>query len=343
MATEAAARLGRRLREIRVANGLTQPQFGRLLGVSSPLISSWEHGHTVPSARRLREIATSLARITDEAGSDQELERELLRLHTDASPNAARADRTTGAGADPWRFSGNHGVTIVCGFLNDELRRKMPYTDINDPDYVRLYNYADLDSLLEVHGHIRAFNPGLEVQLKAAPEMTEQDYTSHLIVIGGVDFNEATRKLQQKLHPPMIQRSFFEDPQAAFDLLDNGRVVRRFGATLREGARPGGKGVLVEDVGNFMHGPNPYNRIHTTFTICNGMYGRGVLGAVRALTDRYFHDRNVRYLSDHFRPGSTYSLLFAVEPFMHTVHTPDWTIRDTLVYQWSDSPPPSEA
>lgn len=329
-AADLAANLAARLKQLRTQRRMTQSELGRRLKVSSPWISAWENAHAVPTPERLSGYAEVFG---DGDDARQALERELLAL------SAGTRSPAPGPAAAPgglWRFADGNTVTIVCGVLSRELREAMPYTSRDDPDYVRLYRFADPDSLLVAYGHVMAANPHCEVTPKTAPEMTEEDYKTHLIVLGGVDFNEATRKLLRKLRLPVQQGSFYADRDAAFELVDGARVVQRFAAKLDPPEQPHGKPTLVEDVGHLVHGPNPYNR-GTTFTMCNGMYGRGVYGAVRALTDKEFNVRNTAYVRDRFPPTSTFSLLFAVEPYEDTVHTPDWTAPGTVLHAWSDN------
>jgi len=60
-----------------------------------------------------------------------------------------------------------------------------------------VYNQAStgiyLDALFELHGHIRATNPLNDVMLRSAAELVPDDYSSHLVVLGGVDWNTATK------------------------------------------------------------------------------------------------------------------------------------------------------
>ena len=48
---------------------------------------------------------------------------------------------------------------------------QIPYTDPDDPDHIELLSYSDLDSLFELHGHIRAANPASNVFLRTAGKM----------------------------------------------------------------------------------------------------------------------------------------------------------------------------
>jgi hypothetical protein len=240
------------------------------------------------------------------------------------------------ASRDLWRFDDASGVTIVCGELSADLLDRMPYTDRRDPDYVRLYTYSDLDSLVELYGYLRAANPRLRVRYRLARDLTEEDYTTHLVALGGVDFNVVTRRLIDKLNLPVTQIGFFDDmASAAFVVRRGDRVVNRF--VPRLGSQPGadGKRPLLEDVAHFLRGPNPFNR-QRTFTVCNGMYGRGVLGAVKSLTDEAFRERNTGFVSGRFTGGEVFSIVFGVEPYEDTVHTPDWTAPGTVLHTWSD-------
>src|SRR2546421_4664027 len=84
-----------------------------------------------------------------------------------------------------WYFPDQRPVTIVCARLPKRLRDQMPYADPRDPDYVRSYTYADLDSLIELYGHVRAVNPDSQVGIRTADALESDDHTSHLVLLGG--------------------------------------------------------------------------------------------------------------------------------------------------------------
>ncbi len=336
-----------RLRELRLGLGATQDQLAHALNVSEPLISSWEKS-TTPPERRLRECATVFVTYgLDAAGRlrpkpDKELtaavraEERALQEELVALGNAARPRKATTVrrhSDELWRFPESSVVTIVCGLLDERIRQNMPYTHRSDPDYVRLYNYSDPDSLIELYGYLRATNPRVTIRYKLAPDLTEDDYKTDLALLGGVDFNSATERLLKKIDPPVSQIGFYpNEPEAAFVERQGGRIGQRFTPSLQ-----GEKGPLVWDVAQFIRGRNPFNQ-QRTFTICNGMYGRGVLGAVRALTDATFRERNTDFVRQTFPADSTFSVLFKVEPYEDTVHTPDWTQKGTVLHTWSDPP-----
>ena len=49
--------IGKRIKEIRTENGLSQEKFGALLSVSQDTVSLWEKGKSVPTAEFLIAIA----------------------------------------------------------------------------------------------------------------------------------------------------------------------------------------------------------------------------------------------------------------------------------------------
>ena len=58
--------------------------------------------------------------------------------------------------------------------------------------------------------------------------------------------------------------------------------------------------------------PNPYNALRT-LTYCNGIHSRGVLGAVRCLTDEDVRDDNESYLKETFFDSNRFVVLMRVQ------------------------------
>ena len=57
--------IGKRIKEIRMENGLSQQHFGQLLSVSQDTISLWEKGKSVPTTEFLIAIAKKFNVSTD--------------------------------------------------------------------------------------------------------------------------------------------------------------------------------------------------------------------------------------------------------------------------------------
>jgi hypothetical protein len=323
------------------------------------LISSWEstRNPTPPPNNRLSAYATFFASrrsvqtepyrvLTEEELTAEEraerdrLHEELFALRYGAPPPAARdtpriplAGPGDAIGGGTWYFPDQRPVTVVCARLPKALRDRMPYADPTDPDYVRSYTYADLDSLIELHGHIRAVNPASQVNIRIADASEEDDYTTHLVLLGGVDWNPVMRDILRRLPLPLQQHGRVEGTvdEGYFETVE-GTERTNFAPTLE--AHGSGR-TLIEDVAHFFRGANPYNT-KRTLTICNGLFGRGTYGAVRALTDARFRDRNEVYLRKRFAGQRAFSMLARVPIVNGEALTPDWSEAGYRLHEWPE-------
>ncbi len=344
--------LARRLRSLRHGHWsgvrLTQEMLGRALGgLSVPLISSWESERKphIPPVSRLEAYATFFATersirggeprlldihelTPDELRRRDDLRRELLKLRAAALRGAdpgEDAPAPVSAVGGPWHFPDGKPITLVCAELPADTVAGLPYNDPDDPGFAELYSYADLDALLELHGHIRAANPGSRVTYQAAQRLTADDYTSHLVLLGGVDWNEVTDDVLHRLDLPVQQVGDWDGDKGPYFEVNDDRRERHY--PLLSGRS------LIEDVALFSRGPNPFNR-KRTISICNGMHSRGTYGVVRALTDERFRDRNAEYLANRFSGEESYALLTRVAVVNGVVLTPDWTKEESRLHEW---------
>jgi hypothetical protein len=92
-------------------------------------------------------------------------------------------------------------------------------------------------------------------------------------------------------------------------------------------------GTLIEDVGLLVRTRNPFNSSRS-LSICNGIHSRGVLGAVRALTDVRFRDSNERYIVENFADPANFAILIRVSVFGGYTLTPDFHAPGCVLYQW---------
>jgi hypothetical protein len=199
------------------------------------------------------------------------------------------------------------------------------------PDYISLYTFADLDALFELHGHLRAANPTSQVEVLTANHLRPDDYTTHLISLGGVDWNVATQAVLDRLQLPVRQVADWDSSKGPyFEVGDGDSAVRHYPRL----ERTGGRQVLREDVALFARAHNPYNRKQTV-TICNGMYGSGSYGAVRALTDARFRERNGEYVRTRFPDCDMFCILTRVTVENGVPLTPDWTIAENRLFEWA--------
>jgi hypothetical protein len=236
--------------------------------------------------------------------------------------------------AGPYLFGDGRPIIIVCAQLPHDMLKRMPYADPNDPDFIELYRYSDLDSLLELFGHLRAVNPTSQVEFQAADELRRVDYAAHLVALGGVDWNQATSSVLDHLKLPVKQVTNWDQPDGAYFEVpgeDGQPVIHR--PWLDE---VGGRKILREDVALFARAVNPFNRKRYVM-ICSGMYGRGTYGAVRALTDADFRDRNAEFVRETYGDSDAFCILSRVTVENGKALTPDWTLPQTRLFEWSRS------
>ena len=351
-----ARRLAVRLRELRTAGWpgvqVTQAHLATALGVSVPSISSWESGDATPTPQRLagyarffatrRSMAGETPHLVEVAaldGDERKLHDELLadllqrRDAISGSAGAGSLDSVAPRTAPPtdsyWHFADEAPVTVVCGELPKRLHGDESYTRPDSPDFVELSLYADIDALMELHGHVRAANPTAQVTFGLARTVRRDHLTTHLVLLGGVDWNEWTAEALNVLGVPVKQSNREDESEWGYFAASDGQLFEPVLRTVD------GKQTLVEDVAHFVRAPNPFNQ-RRTVTLCNGMYARGVYGAVRALTDARFRDRNAGYIRARFAVGEAFSILSRVQVVAGEVITPDWTKPGTVLHEWPE-------
>jgi transcriptional regulator with XRE-family HTH domain len=350
--------LARRLRALREDHWpgmrITQPQLARALGggrpLSVPLISSWESqaNPKIPPPRRLEAYAALFAcprsftsaepglispkdMSEEERQSMAKLRRELMDLRSRAM-GALGAGRDMAPG-DPWHFEDGGTITVVCAQWPPDMLERIPYTDMNDPDYIELLTYSDLDSLVMSYGHLRAANPTSQVDYFRSGLLPTESYKTHLVSLGGTDWNILTADLMVRLNLPVKQVADWGTDGGVFFEVEGESGKAQHRAILQD---VGGREVLREDVALFARAVNPFNQ-RRIVTICSGMYGRGAYGVVRALTDPEFRVRNHRYLESRFKGSLPYCLLTRVQVVNNQTLVPDWTDDDTRLFEWSGS------
>ncbi|MFI7697619.1 hypothetical protein [Nonomuraea sp. NPDC049480] len=352
--------LARRLRDLRKNHWpgmeITQARLHEAMGISPTLISSWESTKkpTIPPQHRLemyaaffatkRSIENDVARVLspseltkDELHQRRILLDELLRLRgaalrsrsTDPIPEPRSAQNLPFQ--DPWHFTDGNRITIICSQLPKEDLAKIPNADPAAPNYVEFYKYSDLDSLFELWGHLRAMNPHSRVTLRTAEDLRSEDLSTHLVLLGGIDYNRITASMLERIKLPVRQVADWGGEKGPYFEVDDGGDTHRYYPVIHGSQDK----QLLEDVGFYYRGINPAN-VRRTLTICNGMYARGVYGAVRALTDEQFRERNAAYLHTRFDTATSYSILTRVAMEGRITLTPDWTIDASRLHEWPE-------
>lgn len=350
------ARLARLLRGLRESHwddtGMTQAQLAAAFStehqVAAATISAWESTSNTkfPNHDRLRAYARFFATRRSIEGEpklipESELdEAELTELRSLESRLLGQLGIEPDERPGTFTFA-NGPVTIICPEAPERLRGLL--ASERAPNFTKLQQYADLDALIEIHGHVRAANPSLDVFHRLASEADADDMQTHVIVLGGIVWNEASRRFQHALRKVPITQ--LRDPELGPDetvdpKLDIGEIfsVEHAGGDANlfrpvwAGEGEGDERELTEDVAYLARIPNPFNS-RRTLTICNGVHSRGVLGAVRCLTDAQVRDGNEQYLADRF-PDGQFALLLRVPVVTNKVLSPDLQTPDTRLFEW---------
>src|SRR5262249_44665544 len=91
--------------------------------------------------------------------------------------------------------------------------------------------------------------------------------------------------------------------------------------------------LVTQDVGLLARTPNPFDPSRT-LTICNGVFTRGVYGAVRCITDSEFRAKNEDYLTTRFCDTTTFAIVTPVPVIDHATATPDLTSVGNRLYEF---------
>jgi hypothetical protein len=168
------------------------------------------------------------------------------------------------------------------------------------------------------------------VRYRIPAEIEPDELTGHLVLIGGVVWNEITGRLSEMARLPIRQYAHPELVSGEIFVAEMEGKEREFWPKWTDSD---GR-ILEEDVGLLARVPNPLNSSRT-LTICNGIHSRGVYGAVRSLTDAQLRDANERYISGNFGNSDSFAILMSVRVIKNTAMTPDFSGDGAVLYQWS--------
>jgi hypothetical protein len=343
-----ALRLAQRLKQLRQScPQLTQEKlaaaFNSEAGLAAATVSSWEslRAPKLPPVQRLEAYGRffctprsvegeprllPLGELTeDETREYEKLKAELLGLREAFSGESAEAEQTF---RRSWHFPDAGRVTFFCAQLpGDQIG---PFGDPSNPNYTVLQTYADIDSLMELHGHIRAENPTATVHFKTPAEVQSDDLMGHVILLGGVVWNEITGRLSEMAKLPIRQIEMPPLESGEIFIADDESGTHEFWPKFVDGKM---NGLLTEDVGLLVRVPNPLNASRT-LTLCNGIHSHGVYGAVRTLADAQVREANERYILENFGDAQSFAILMSVKVIKNRAITPDFNSPGVVLYQW---------
>lgn len=327
----ATSPLSEKLRAMRLGHWpdrpVNQSRVAAALGVKEPSISAYENGAAPPPAR-LRDYAIFFAsrrwllpdaptRVTLDylTPAERETFDALNAELTEARGNAPLAAPTTGP-TPFWRFPAGESVRIFCGRLDEAAAGR--YSTPDDPNYMQLRNAADLDSLVELIGHIRRLNPDSDVRYVLGDRFAADDLSGHVVVLGNIAQIQGEGRLIPDKTLPVTQVDVDHLDGEVFDVELPDAGTDRFEPSIENDR-------VVQDVGLLARVPNPHNSART-LTVCSGVFTRGVFGAVRSLTDKRLRDGNADALRDRYGNLEAFGVLIRVRVAGDTVPTPD--LRD---------------
>ncbi len=356
--------LARRLRALRVEAGLAQRDVAEALGVSAPSVSAWENESSpaVPPVARLEGYARLFCRehpaetlpdpLPDPLTPSEEQRREDLVVELVGLRDAVTADagRTAAGPARRfWHFPDEAQVRIICGAAPRAELAVVPAADPWDPGHLAALALADLDAVVELFGHVRAENPGADVRFLTQAQVTADDLTGHVVVLGPAGSWGALRE-------PVPRRRAGDDagtaglPATAFDWFvrrlelpiavqsdDGDRYDARFVVTRRDDGSAHYLGHDLEPwAPRFLRSVDEaaagtrltkngrpqleYDvavlarqpnpmNTATSLTLAAGLFTRGSYGAVRAFTDANLRRANERWLDAHLDRDRFWMLL----------------------------------
>jgi hypothetical protein len=249
----------------------------------------------------------------------QTLESQLLEL---LNPSERRPQHSFRFDAGP--------VIVICPDAPPEARG--PLAEENNVNFTKLQKYADLDALIELYGHLRAENPSLDVFHRLASEVVSDDLSSHIILLGGIGWNEVTRSIQAALSQVPVTQTDADGLEGGDTFrVETSEGVKPFYPEY-ERDKPGRVKKVLADVGYLARLRNPF-KLSRTLTICNGIHSRGVYGAVRCLTDASVREENERYLADRFSDGE-FAMLLRVPVVKNQTLSPDLQDSKARLFEW---------
>jgi hypothetical protein len=346
----AALQLAQRLRQLRLqwvdarlTQGMLAAAFSAEEKLAPATVSSWESisAPKLPPAHRLRTYAHFFATqrsveppapallpietfTPEELAVYRALETELLGLRNSVTGDSTEEEMASNRS---WRFNDVGRVTVICAELPD--KEKGPQAEPSNPNYTELQRYADVDALAELFGHIRAENPLMDVRFKIPGAIEADDLKEHVVLVGGVVWNEITGRLSEMAGLPIRQFAHKDLLTGEIFIVDSDGQEIEFWPKWEDEGRT----MLAEDVGLLARVPNPLNSSRT-LTICNGIHSRGVYGAARSLTDANLRDANERYIAAHFGQADSFAILMSVQVIKNKGMTPEFSRGGVVLYAW---------
>jgi hypothetical protein len=224
--------------------------------------------------------------------------------------------------ASIWQFPAGEAVSIVNAVSPDSP----PYADQSHVNYSQYARFADLDSLVEVFGQVKADNPKTMIRILSPDELTQDFALNQLVIVGGAAWREArvsTPWLAQNVQLPIAH------PEGENDSFKCtvGDEEREF-SSVRVGD------ALIQDVGLIARLPHPII-VGSTVTLLSGITSRGVHGAALSFTDSHVREDNERYLEERFGVTTAFCIVMNVPIASNMALPPNLWLESIRLWEWS--------
>lgn len=219
-----------------------------------------------------------------------------------------------------WGIKDKDYVIVVCSELDDPEERQ----NVEPREFIYNLKYGDVDAYFEVVITLLRLFPKIKLQVMSCGEAenTRMDFGSHLVLIGGPDYNTFTERVLEKKITQFYYRSPYADEYSKMNpdeivLYDSQKKVEY--CELSE----------EKDFGYFERVFNP-NNPEKSIILIGGCHTIGVTGSIKAFS--MFESEqgeipkivmsNAKKLSKKISRKSEFSVLLPVERVGQTINTP---------------------
>jgi transcriptional regulator with XRE-family HTH domain len=366
-----AKELADRLRDLRESHGLTQKQLATVLSTKKQVgvttISAWENPSPdqLPPLDRLkvyarlfctdRSFASASPRLLrdDELTEDERQQESALNMELRALrekvQSPASGPTTNKRTSLIWKFPDENPISIVCSGVR--LEDQPPYANSSHLNYTPYANFADLNSLIDVYGEVKANNPSSEVKLllpynpssevkPPLPKVLDHESSlNHLVFIGGAAVaraegdqegrdRSAVKSEVERVAPNIPLPAVHESGDTHIFTYKVEGEIREFTSTRDD------DGNLTHDVGFIARGPH-INNPGRTVTMISGITSRGVHGAALCFIHRDLREKNEEYFKDYFGNTNAFCILMRVPVRDGMALPPNLLERTNRLYEWT--------
>ncbi len=219
-----------------------------------------------------------------------------------------------------WGIKNRDYVIVICSELDDPEERQ----NIEPREFIYNLKYGDVDAYFEVIITILRLYPNIKLRILSAgeAEKTRIDLATHLILIGGPDYNSITGRMLRKnitqfyYRSPYVEQKSLEQPEeiVIYDKMNDKEYCELSDE---------------KDFGYFEKIKNP-NNPEKQIILIGGCHTIGVTGAVKAFSMAESEQgeipkivlKNAKEVAKRLTKNSEFSVLVSAERIGQTINTP---------------------